>query len=100
MPERTRKIQVRLSILESGSVLVKRATDQAKIRMTTVRMAVARLEFTCATPTLASTAVSPAKNAESKAQINQLISFSLGQDLNGCPYLVIFETWEPRTEAP
>jgi len=46
---------------------VKRATDQAKIRITTVLMAVARLEFTWATPTFASTAVRPAKNADSKA---------------------------------
>jgi len=52
---------------------VNRATDQAKIRITTVLMAVARFELTWATPTFASIAVSPAKNAESKAQTNQLI---------------------------
>jgi len=73
MPERTRKIQVRVSIVESGCLSVKSATDQAKIRITTVLIAVAMLEFTWATPTFASTAVSPWKHAESKAQINQLI---------------------------
>src|SRR5947209_5199852 len=73
MPERIRKIQVRVSMVESGCLSVKRATDHAKIKITTVLMAVAKLEFTWATPTFASTAVSPAKNAESKAQINQLI---------------------------
>src|SRR5205809_3764227 len=85
MPESPRKIQVRAAMLESGSVLVKKATSQAKTRITTVRMAVARLEFTCATPTLASTAVSPAKNADSKAQTNQLISFSRGKGFAAVP---------------
>jgi hypothetical protein len=75
MPDRIRKVQARAPIDEIGFVFVKRATHQAKIRITTVLMAVAKLEFTCATPTFASTAVSPAKNAESKAQVNQFIAF-------------------------
>jgi hypothetical protein len=73
MPDRTRKIQVRLPIVESGWLFVKKATDQAKIKITTVRMAVARLELTFSTPTFARIAVKPAKNAESKAQMNQFI---------------------------
>ena len=87
MPDSTRKIQVLVSIFECGSVLVRKATSQAKMRITTVRMAVARFEFTCATPTFASTAVSPAKNAESNAHINQLMSVLPGQDYNGVPFL-------------
>src|ERR1700741_1101972 len=75
MPERIRKIQVFLPMVEMGWLLVNRATDHAKIRITTVRIAVAKFESTCSTPTLASTAVSPAKNAESNAQMNQFISF-------------------------
>src|ERR1700716_495943 len=75
MPDRIRKIQVRLPMVEMDWLFVKRATDQAKIRITTVRMAVARLELTCSTPTFASIAVRPAKNAESNAQMNQFISF-------------------------
>ena len=67
MPDRTRNVQVRPPIVDIDWLFVKRATDQAKIRITTVLIAVARLESTCATPTFASTAVSPAKNAESKA---------------------------------
>jgi hypothetical protein len=73
MPDRIKKIQVRLPIVESGWLLVKRATLHAKIRITTVRMAVARLELIFSTPTLARIAVSPAKNAESRAQMNQFI---------------------------
>src|SRR5579862_860484 len=73
MPERIRKIHVRLAMAENGWLLVARAMAQAKIKMTTVRMAVARFESMCSTPTLASTAVSPAKNAESKAHRNQFM---------------------------
>src|ERR1017187_5929185 len=73
MPDRIRKIQVRLSMVKMDWLFVKRATDHAKIRMTTVRMAVAKLELTCSTPTFASTAVRPAKNADSNAQMNQFI---------------------------
>jgi hypothetical protein len=57
MPDRIRKIQVRLLILEMDWLLVKREMDHAKIKMTTVRIAVARLELTCSTPTFASIAV-------------------------------------------
>ena len=73
MPDRIRKIQVRLPIAENGWFFVARAIAQAKIRMTTVRIAVAMFESICWTPTLARTAVKPAKNAESNAQINQLV---------------------------
>src|ERR1700736_205499 len=75
MPDRIRNIQVRLPMVEMDWLFVKRATNQAKIRITTVRMAVARLELTCSTPTFASIAVRPAKNAESRAQMNQFIPF-------------------------
>src|SRR6266849_5689416 len=46
---------------------------QAKTRITTVRMAVARLESMPLTPALASTAVRPANSAESNAQWSQFI---------------------------
>ena len=45
---------------------------QAKTTTTVVRTAVARFESTCATPTLASSAVAAAKRAESSAQAIQL----------------------------
>src|SRR6185503_18878721 len=45
----------------------------AKTRITTVRMAVARLESISLTPALASTAVRPANRAESNAQWSQFI---------------------------
>src|SRR5882757_10604825 len=77
MPDRIRKIQPRDPIFDIGWLFVKKATIQAKIRITTVLIAVARLEFTWATPTFASTAVRPAKNAESRAQVNQFIVPSL-----------------------
>src|ERR1700688_4440025 len=60
-------------MVERDWLFVNRVTDHAKIRITTVRIAVARFELICCTPTLASTAVSPAKNAESNAQPNQFI---------------------------
>jgi uncharacterized membrane-anchored protein len=44
--------------------------------MTVVRMAVASVESTPATPIFARTAVSPAKNADNKAQLNQLMDGS------------------------
>src|ERR1700682_2377094 len=89
MPDRTRKVQVRAPMVAIDTVFVKRATAQGNIRSTTVLIAVAMLEFTWATPTLASTAVSPAKNAESKAQINQLMC-SL------CPSASLFCERSPR----
>lgn len=46
---------------------------QAKTTTTVVRTAVARLESTCATPTLASRAVAAAKTAESSAQAIQFM---------------------------
>src|SRR3954462_5594202 len=53
--------------------LVNKATDQANTTITTVRMAVARLESTPCTPIFARIAVIPANNAESNAQISQFI---------------------------
>jgi hypothetical protein len=92
MPDRIRKIQVRLPMVEMDWLFVKRATDHAKIRITTVRMAVAKLELTCSTPTFASIAVSPAKNAESNAQMNQFIPFIPPSSPNS-------HTWESPTLA-
>ena len=71
MPDRIRKLQVRLSILERDGLLVKTAMDHAKIKTNTVRIAVARLELTCSTPTFASIAVRVRKNADSNAQVNR-----------------------------
>jgi hypothetical protein len=84
MPDRIRKIQVRLAMVEMDCVFVKSAKDQAKIRMTTVRMAVAKLELMCSTPTFASTAVKPAKKADSKAQKNQFMFFPSPETLDYC----------------
>ena len=47
----------------------------ANTRTTVVRMAVARFESTCATPTFASSAVAAAKNAERSAHPIQVIAF-------------------------
>jgi hypothetical protein len=46
---------------------------QAKATTTLVRKAMARFESTCATPTLASSAVAAAKTAESNAHPIQLM---------------------------
>ena len=70
-PDSTKKIQVRLPIEDRDWLFVKNATDQANTTITTVRIAVAVLESMSLTPTFASTAVMPAKNADSSAQINQ-----------------------------
>jgi hypothetical protein len=59
-------------MLPSGWVLVTRAMAQAKSRMTVVRTAAARFESMSWTPTLASTAVSPANRADRSAQYSQL----------------------------
>ena len=52
--------------------------SQAAASTTVVRMAVARLESVCRTPTLARMAVSPANNAEAKANAIHTIVPSLG----------------------
>src|SRR5256885_2290181 len=72
-----------------------RATDHAKIRITTVLIAVAKLESTCATPTFASTAVSPAKTAESKAQVTQFIFFPKASVAPASPpaFVQLIITW-------
>jgi hypothetical protein len=56
---------------------LQRFRAQLKSRTTVVRSAVARLESTSATPTLANTAVIPAKKADSKAQEIQFMQCSL-----------------------
>src|SRR6266478_559377 len=78
MPERTRNNSVRLGNWRSDATgLVARAMPQVNTRTTVVRTAVARLESTPATPTLAKTAVIPAKKADSKAQVIQFMGESL-----------------------
>jgi hypothetical protein len=61
-------IRLRIQSLVGGCLFDKDATDHAKTRITTVRMAVARLESIPCTPTFARTAVTPAKKAESSAK--------------------------------
>lgn len=78
MPERTRNISVRLDNWRSDAAgLVAKAMPQVNTRTTVVRTAVARLESTPATPILASTAVIPAKKADSKAHVIQFMGESL-----------------------
>ena len=70
-PERMRKIQLFLLISEILPwALVKKTMPQAMITTTTVRMAVARLEFTRSIPTLARIEVNAANIAESNASTN------------------------------
>lgn len=52
----------------------RKTIHQEKTSTTTVRIAVASVEFTFFMPTLASTAVIPAKNAEPRANPNQSIA--------------------------
>src|SRR5437868_3038694 len=59
---------------------------QAKIKITTVRMAVARLESIPLTPALASTAVTPANRAESNPQWSQFMRFSKNRAHNTSLY--------------
>ena len=74
MPDSARNNQVRPeSVASSAGLAVTKAMAHAKIKITVVRIAVARFESTPATPTLASTAVRPAKSAESNDQVNQFI---------------------------
>ena len=56
---------------ESAETAVE-ARSQVKTKMTVVRIAVARFEFTPSTPTLARIAVAPAKTADSSDQTSQL----------------------------
>ena len=72
-PESAKKSHVRPEMVAIDRRLLNRATDQANTTITTVRMAVARLESTPRTPTFASMAVSPAKNADSSAQTSQFM---------------------------
>jgi len=77
IPDKTRKIQVRVPMLEIFSWLDATATAQTKIRITTVRIAVARLELIFCTPIFARIAVRPAKKAERSAQVSQFIQYIL-----------------------
>ena len=68
-PDRTRKIHVRdVRFRTAPGCEVAYAITQLKTRITEVRIAVAKFESTPATPTLARTAVAPAKTAESSDQ--------------------------------
>lgn len=74
MPDRTRKVQVRLdNVWSDAALVVAKAMLQVKTSTTVVRMAVARFELTPDTPTFAKIAVAPAKKADNKAQTNQFI---------------------------
>src|SRR5205085_5241693 len=72
-PDKIRNSRVRVVALLNVSKPRDDAIVHAKIRITTVRMAVARLESVSLTPALASTAVTPASRAESNAQGSQFI---------------------------
>src|SRR5258705_11590773 len=74
MPDKIRNSQVRVVALLNVSNPRESAMLQAKIRITAVRMAVARLESIPLTPALASTAVRPANKAESNAQWSQVMA--------------------------
>ena len=74
MPDKTRNIK--LCLVKVLIVLVpprKNAIDQAKIKMTTVRIAVARSVSTFLIPIFAKIAVNAAKKAENKAYIHHII---------------------------
>lgn len=74
IPERIRKIIENLLIEKTlWWVFWKKTIPQAKMRITTVLMAVARLESTFFIPIFARMAVRAAKTAERKAKINQFI---------------------------
>src|SRR5690349_5974470 len=75
MPDKVREIHARRDIPDSvAGETVASASTQVKINTTVVRIAVARLEFKSPTPTLARTAVAPAKSADKRDQKNQFIS--------------------------
>lgn len=72
IPDRTKKVRLKLEIeLSCLCVPWKKTIPQAKINITMVLMAVAKLESMFFMPILASMAVKAAKKAESKANINQ-----------------------------
>ncbi len=73
MPERIRKISDGKDNEKFFSVPLVKTILQAKIKITTVRMAVARLELTSLTPILAKIAVKAAKKADNKENISQFI---------------------------
>ena len=74
-PDRTRKIQLFwLMDLIPPCVFVRNTMPQAIITTTTVRIAVARLEFTPSMPILARMDVSAAKTAEPNANHNHICS--------------------------
>src|SRR3954462_15034261 len=78
MPDRAKNITVRRSSIRSSPCLPKAsAIAHANIRTTVVRMAVARFESTCATPTLARSAVAAAKSAERSAHPLQVMQSML-----------------------
>lgn len=73
MPERIKKIQLRLLISAMPFwVFVKKTIPQDMINTTNVRMAVARVEFTPSMPILAKMDVSAAKMEEPRAKRNHI----------------------------
>lgn len=76
-PERTKKSQL-LRLMEEMPlwVRVRKTIPHAIMRMTTVRMAVAKLEFTPSIPILAKIEVRAAKMADNREKMNHMILFS------------------------
>ncbi len=73
-PDNTRNSQARRDNSNTADdPCVARTTPHTNTHTTDVRIAVARFEFTLATPTLTRMAVAPAKTAESKDQKSQFI---------------------------
>jgi len=80
-PDRQRNNHARPEILfNCRSLVLERAVTSAQLKTTTtlVRIAVAKLESTLATPTLARTAVGAANKADSSAQNNQFVVYLIG----------------------
>ena len=74
IPESTRNNRENREIVPSSlNVPCAKTIPQAKIKITTVRTAVARFELTFLMPIFAKTAVMAAKNADKKAKISQNI---------------------------
>src|SRR5580692_8710503 len=75
MPDKVRNSQVRRGRPASAPAgTTAKAMAQVKTSTTVVRIAVARFESISPTPTLASTAVSPANTADRSAQTNQFMA--------------------------
>src|SRR6188472_2797104 len=73
---------------------------QVKTSTTLVRMAVATCKLISATPTFASTAVSPAKNAERSAQESQFMPRNLARGGSAADYMRRFAPRGPVLLRP